>query len=263
MNINQFLKCKLNKQKITMVSCYDYTTAKIIEKSNIDCVLVGDTAAMLMHGYPDTTYATIDMMAQHTKAVSKGLKKKFLVADLPFMSYRKSTENTIDNVQKLIQSGAHAIKLEGAEGNLEIINHIVTSGVPVMGHIGLTPQYIHKLGGFKVQGKDKDSCSTLIHQAKSLEQAGCFAIVIECIPSKLAKKITNELRIPTIGIGAGPHTDGQVLVFYDLLGLQIEFKPKFLKYFLNGHELVSEALNKFSNEVTTKKFPNELKHSYE
>ena len=261
MNIKKIINLK-SKKKINMVTCYDYTSATIVEQSNIEMVLVGDSAAMVMHGYPDTTYATMEMMVHHTSAVSRGLKSKLLIADLPFMSYRKTIFDTMSNVQSLIQAGAHAIKLEGAKGNLDIIRHIVESGVPVMGHIGLTPQHVHNLGGFKVQGKQKESWTVLIEQAKALELAGCFSVVIECVPAELANQITLSLQIPTIGIGAGQDTDGQVLVWQDLLGMQNNFRPKFVKHFLNGHEIILMALNQFSDEVESKIYPDKIEHIY-
>ncbi|MBL4647370.1 MAG: 3-methyl-2-oxobutanoate hydroxymethyltransferase [Gammaproteobacteria bacterium] len=261
MNIYDFAKKKLQREKITMMTCYEYTAATIIEKSNIDCVLVGDSAAMVMHGHADTTTATLAMMISHTQAVAKGLHNKFLIADLPFMSYRRSLPNTMDAIQQLVQAGAHAVKLEGAKGNFKTIQYIVESGVPVMGHIGLTPQFIHNLGGFKVQGKNEKSQRDLLEQAQELQQAGCFAIVLECMPSTLAKQISDTLSIPTIGIGAGPHTDGQVLVWHDMLGLQTQFTPKFLKRYLAGQTLVNDALNNFVVEVHNEKFP-QIEHCY-
>lgn len=262
MNIHDFKKMKLANQKITMLTCYDFNAATIIDKTNVNCVLVGDSVAMTMHGLKDTTGTTLEMMIAHTKAVAKGLTKKFLIADLPFLSYRKSLAETITCVQGLIQAGAHAVKLEGAVGNFETIQHIVNSGIPVMGHIGLTPQSIHTLGGHKVQGRDAITQTALIQQATMLEKSGCFAIVLECIPAKLAKKISENLTIPTIGIGAGPYTNGQVLVWQDLLGLQTEFKPKFLKKYLNGSEIFLTAINQYVNEVTQGEYPIIEEHAY-
>jgi 3-methyl-2-oxobutanoate hydroxymethyltransferase len=194
-------------------------------------------------------------MQAHTRAVAAGKPNRLIIADLPFMSYRKSQHHTLSNVQKLMASGAQAIKLEGAEGNLDTIYHMVHSGVPVMGHLGLTPQHIHTLGGFKAQGKTQQAQQQILKDAKSLEEAGCFAIVLECVPGELAKTITTSLSIPTIGIGAGPDTDGQVLVFHDLLGLQNHFKPKFLKTYLDGKAYFSHALNQFSEEVKKGVYP--------
>lgn len=262
MNVKDFQKYKEQQKKISLVTCYDYVSARIIENSNIDGVLVGDSAAMVIHGFTNTTMATMDMMVMHTRAVAKGLKTKFLIADLPFLSYRKSLTDTIESVQRLIQAGAHAIKLEGAHTNIEVIQHIVESGVPVMGHIGLMGQAVHALGGHKVQGREEALANDLLTQAKALEKAGCFSIVLECIPAPLAKKITDILTIPTIGIGAGPDTSGQILVLHDLLGLQVELKPKFLKHFMTGHDLAAQALNQYVDEVRNQTYPNLEQHCY-
>lgn len=238
-----------------MITCYDYSFAKIISQSEIDCILVGDTSAMVMHGYATTVSATLDIIVQHTSAVARGAGTKFIISDMPFLTYRKGLLPAMKSVEKLIQAGAHAIKLEGIEGHEDIIRHIVNSGIPVMGHIGLTPQAVHQLGGFQVQGKTEQAAGILLKQAKSLEEVGCFAIVLECIPSALAQNITEQVNIPTIGIGAGPYVDGQVLVLQDLLGMDNQFKPKFLKTYLDGNALIKQALNKFSQEVKTIEFP--------
>ena len=259
--VHDFTIKKINHEKIVMITCYDFTSAAIIDQTDIDCVLVGDSLSMIIHGCTNTTGATINMMEMHTQAVARGLKNKFIISDLPFMSYRKNLNDTMNAVQALIQAGGNAVKLEGANGNLATIQHIVESGVPVMGHIGLTPQHIHSLGGFKVQGLDKTTHDDFLTQAKSLEQAGCFALVLECMPDDLASKITQDLNIPTIGIGAGLNTDGQVLVLHDLLGLQTKVKPKFLKRYLNGEKLFTDSINEFAKEVRLKKYPC-AKYSY-
>jgi 3-methyl-2-oxobutanoate hydroxymethyltransferase len=261
MQIHDFTARKLENKKISMVTCYDSWSAKIISATEIDCVLVGDSLAMVMHGHNTTLPATIQMMALHTAAVAKGLQGKFLIADLPFLSYRRSLSENISSVDEVMKAGAHAVKLEGAAGNLELIRHLVDSGVPVMGHLGLTPQSIHQLGGFKVQGKAKEQHEKIIQEALSLEKAGCFSLVLECVPAGLAQEISSVLKIPTIGIGAGISCDGQVLVLQDLLGLQKDFKPKFLRQYLQGFELVQQALNQFHSDVVEKQFPNE-KESY-
>lgn len=260
-SIHDFYSKKIKGEKISMVTCYDYTSAMILEKSNADCVLVGDSGSMTMHGCRDTTGANVEMMRFFTLSVSRGIKTKFIIADLPFMSYRISPEKTREAARDLIQAGAHAVKLEGVDGNIEDIHHLVQSGIPVMGHIGLTPQHVNTLGGYKVQGKTLDAQQKLIQQAKDLQEAGCFSIVLECVPSPLAQKITKEIAIPTIGIGAGNSTDGQVLVFQDMLGLQTEFKPKFVKYFLDGEKLILNGLNNYVNEVKSASFPDE-NHSF-
>lgn len=260
--IDDFKKKKASGEKITMVTCYDYTSAMIVNKTDIDCILVGDSAAMTMHGFRDTLSATIEMMALHTAAVSRGAKDKFIVGDLPFLSYRSALSDNIAAVRAVMQAGAHAVKLEGASGNAGFISHLVGSGVPVMGHLGLTPQFVNQLGGYKVQGKTDESAKRLLEESLALEEAGCFALVLECVPSAVAEKISKKLKIPTIGIGAGVDTDGQVLVFQDLLGLNTEFKPKFVKNYLNGAELFTNALNAYNDEVKNKAFPGK-EHSFQ
>lgn len=262
MNIHSFKKKKTDQEKLVMVTCYDAAAAAIVEKSKVDCVLVGDSVSMVVHGYPDTTHATMDMMELHTCAVAKKIRTKMIVADLPFLSYRCSMFDTMQNVKRLMQAGANAVKLEGADGNLETIRHIVDSGIPVVGHIGLTPQSIHQLGGNRVQGRSKDVATKLFEQAMQIEKAGAFCLVLECVPNTLAEKITKKLKIPTIGIGAGPSTDGQVLVYHDLLGLQNEFEPKFLKRYCNGEEYFLKALNKYALDVQDRSYPDPELHGY-
>lgn len=262
MNIYDFQKRKQEGQKISMVTCYDYCFASIMNASDVDCILVGDSLSMVMHGHATTLGATVDLMAQHVAAVAKGAPNKFIIADLPFCSYRKSQVHTMDAVEKIMRAGAHAVKLEGAAGNLQIVKHIVETGVPVMGHIGLTPQSCHALGGFKVQGSKPEVAEKIKQDAKDLAAAGCFAVVLECVPVDLATDVTASLAIPTIGIGAGPHTSGQVLVLHDLLGLSQGFKPKFLKTFLNGFDVVRSALNAYDSEVKKITYPDVREHSY-
>ncbi len=262
MKIHDFQKKKLNNEKITMVTCYDHWSARIIDQSDVDCVLVGDSLAMVMHGYSTTVPATIDMMAFHTEAVSRGITEKFIIGDLPFLSYRKNQLQSMEAVQRLMQAGAQAVKLEGVDGNIALIKHVVESGVPVMGHLGMTPQSIHQLGGFKVQGKGEARAKDLLQQARMLEDAGCFSLVLECIPSQLAKTITENLKIPTIGIGAGPYTSGQVLVLQDMLGMQKDFHPKFLKTYLNGFGMIKDALNAYHRDVQQATYPDLVEHCY-
>ena len=261
MNVLEFAKKKITKEKIAILTCYDYSTAKILNNSLLDALLIGDSLAMTMHGFKDTVMATMTMMELHTAAVYRGAPSKFIISDLPFLSYRQSLSRSIVATQKLIQAGAQAVKLEGATGNIPLITHLVKSGIPVMGHIGLTPQFIHSLGGYKVQGKTPAQAEQLKQDALALEQAGCFAIVLECVPSQLAKEITTSLKIATIGIGAGAETDGQVLVLQDLLGLNQDFKPKFVSQFLNGNQLIREVVDRYSHSVKHKEFPS-YEHSY-
>ena len=255
MNILDFPAMKARKEKISMVTCYDYWSAELLEKTDIDMLLVGDSLAMVMHGFPSTVHATIELMEIHSAAVRRGAPKKFVVGDLPFLKARYSRDLVLDNVCRLMQAGCNAIKIEGAEGHLEVIEHVVESGVPVMGHLGLTPQSVEAFGGHKVQGKTECSAEKIRKSALALEKAGCFALVLECVPQKLADQITKELTIPTIGIGAGPHTDGQVLVLQDLLGMQNNFKPKFLRHFLSGEKLFGDAISTFNEDVKSSAFP--------
>ncbi|PHQ81622.1 MAG: 3-methyl-2-oxobutanoate hydroxymethyltransferase [Coxiella sp. (in: Bacteria)] len=261
MTVPKFQKMKRLQEKITMITCYDHPSACIIDETAIDLILVGDSVAMVVHGYPDTTHATVDMIALHTSASRRGTSK-FIVADMPFMSYRKSRENTLDNAHKLIMAGANAVKLESALGNLDVITQMVESGIPVVGHLGLTPQHINTLGGFKVQGRDANAQAELIEQAKQLEAAGCFMLVLECVPAHLANSVTEQLNIPTIGIGAGPQTDGQVLVWHDLLGMQQHLKLKFLKKYMNGFSLCKQAIDDYNNDVKQVAFPDIQQHCF-
>jgi 3-methyl-2-oxobutanoate hydroxymethyltransferase len=255
MNILDFHKMKLEKRKITMTTCYDFWSARIIDESEIDCVLVGDSLAMVMHGHTSTIAADVETMALHTAAVARGTQKKFIVGDLPFLSYRGGVTESLRNVDRLMKAGAHSVKLEGVWGHEDVIRQIVGSGVPVMGHLGLTPQSIHQLGGFRVQGRSDAAARDLVEQAKKLEEFGAFAVVLECVPAALAKEITETISIPTIGIGAGVDVDGQVLVFQDLLGLNSGFSPKFLKRYLDGKTQILGALNAFHSEVQERQFP--------
>ncbi len=254
-SVSEFQEFKGLGQKISMVTCYDFAFAKILDQSAVDCILVGDSVAMVVHGHKTTLAASTEMMRLHIDSVSRGAPSKFIVGDLPFLSYRKGLSANMNNVETLMKAGAHALKLEGADGNLQLIRHCVNSGVPIMGHLGLTPQSIHKLGGFKVQGKIPSEYERIIAEAKQLEDAGCFAVVLECVPAPLGKEISEALQIPTIGIGAGADCDGQVLVLHDLLGIQNDFKPKFLRTYFEGAELMGKALNSFHQDVRDKKFP--------
>ncbi len=254
-SIHDFKEKKQRREKISMITCYDSWSARLIAQSEVDCVLVGDSLAMVMHGHSSTLPADPGLMALHTAAVVRGAPEAFVVGDLPFLSYRKSLADSVAAVEALMKAGAQAVKLEGAYGNETLIEHLHHSGVPVMGHIGLTPQSVHSLGGFKVQGREDSQARKLLEQAKTLEQSGCFALVLECIPMELAKTITQELSIPTIGIGAGPDTDGQVLVLQDMLGMNSGFQPKFLRQYLKGQELIVQALNQYHQDVTNQNFP--------
>lgn len=262
MNIFDFIRMKEKGEKITMVTCYDYSSARILSQTSVDCLLVGDSVAMTMHGYKDTLSATVEMISFHTKAVSRGAGDKFIVADLPFLSYRKSMSENVTAAQTLIQSGAHAVKLENAAGNIDLIRHLTESGIPVMGHLGLTMQLMHMLGGIKVQGKTEQASAKMKEDALQLQAAGCFSLVLECIPHHLATEISPSLNIPTIGIGAGPNTDGQVLVYQDLLGLNLDFQPRFVKTFLDGQAKIQMGIEEYVKEVKTGGFPSD-EHCYQ
>jgi 3-methyl-2-oxobutanoate hydroxymethyltransferase len=255
MNVLDFQKMKDEGRKISMVTCYDYSSARVVAESSVDCILVGDSLAMTMHGHPTTLSATTAIMALHTAAVAKGAPSKFIVADMPFLSYRKGLKDAMDAVHELMSAGAQAVKLEGVRGHAEIVRHIVDSGVPVMGHLGLTPQSVNQLGGMKVQARTDAAVDLLASQAGELEEAGCFSLVLECVPSEAARKVTDLLKIPTIGIGAGPCVSGQVLVFQDLLGLNPCFKPKFLRTYANAFEVMRGALDAYDRDVKGGKFP--------
>jgi 3-methyl-2-oxobutanoate hydroxymethyltransferase len=255
MNINDFQTMKKAGKKISMITCYDYWSASIIAYSDVDCILVGDSLAMIMHGHATTIPATVELMELHTQAVARGAKNKFIITDVPFLAHRKGLVVAMRMVEKFLRAGAQAIKLERAEGNEELIKHIIESGVPVMGHVGMTPQSIHQLGGFYVQGRQEQTAQNLLMHALALQDMGCFAIVLECVPSAIAQSITEQLTMPTIGIGAGPQTDGQVLVLQDILGVNQNFNPKFLKTYLNGFSVIQMALNDYNRDVKGKKFP--------
>ncbi|MEW6654122.1 MAG: 3-methyl-2-oxobutanoate hydroxymethyltransferase [Bacteroidota bacterium] len=255
--ISDFSLKKLKSEKISLVTCYDYTSARIISRSDIDAVLVGDSAAMVMHGFENTIYAEIQMMCYHLSAVKRAIKDKIIIADLPFLEHKKSISDTISSIDKIMKSGAHAVKIEGAFGNLDLIETLTKAGIPVMGHLGLTPQSINAIGTYKVQGRKNAEAELIIKQSAELETAGCFAIVLELVPRDLASEITNKIRIPTIGIGAGNGTDGQVLVLQDLLGMNEDFNPKFVRKYLNGFETTLKALNSYHKDVIELKFPND------
>ena len=261
MNINKIIQLKQDNKKISMLTCYDYSSAKIINQSNIDMILVGDSAAMVVHGHNSTLPIDIGTMAMHVSAVAKGAPDKFIVGDLPFLSFRKSLDENMKAVEKIMKAGAHAIKLEGLNGNEELIKHIVNSGIPVMGHIGLTPQSVNSLGGYRVQGKAEKDRLRIIDEAKALELAGCFSLVLECVPNQLAKEVTDAINILTIGIGAGTEVDGQVLVINDMLGMSSGYMPKFVRTYLNSEELFLKAFNEFNKDVKSVNFPS-IKESY-
>ncbi len=260
--IPDFKELKRQGKKIRMVTAYDYPTAVIIEKTDIEMILVGDSLGMVVLGYDGTVPVTVEDIIHHAKPVVKGAPNTHIVADMPFMSYQVSIEDAIRNAGRLIkESGADSVKLEGGLDYAPTVKAIVKAGIPVMGHIGLTPQTAGSLGGFKVQGKDAKAAQNLIDSAIALEDAGAFAIVLECIPAPLAKIISQKLTIPTIGIGAGVYCDGQVLVTQDMLGLFDRFVPKFVKQYAQIGQLELEAFNKYAEEVALGVFPDDA-HSF-
>jgi 3-methyl-2-oxobutanoate hydroxymethyltransferase len=254
-SIRAFAAAKSSGRKLVMVTCYDTWSARLLAGTPVDALLVGDSAMMVMHGERDTLGATREIMALHTRATARGAGDKLVVADMPFLSMRKGRKHALECAAALMRAGAHAVKLEGIRGHAKAIRHLVESGIPVMGHLGLTPQAVHALGGFSVQGRNAAGAVRLRADARALEEAGCFALVLECVPRELAKAVTAERKIPTIGIGAGAGCDGQVLVLPDLLGFNPDFKPRFVRRFADGAGLVRKAVGKYAEAVRTGAFP--------
>lgn len=243
-------------RKLTMLTAYDYSSATLVDECDIDMILVGDSLGMVMLGRDDTISVTVDEMVHHTKAVVRGAKHSLVVADMPFMSYEIGVEDAMRNAARIFQEGgARAVKLEGGHTVVPQVKALVNAGIPVVGHIGLTPQRVASLGGFKVQGKTAEAANALVAEAKALEEAGVFCIVLEAIPSPIAARITQELSIPTVGIGAGADCDGQVLVFHDLLGLFDRFVPKFVKQYANLRDTAAAAISDYKREVEEGSFP--------
>jgi len=259
--IPQLLKMKRNGEKITMITAYDYPTAILVDQAGIDAVLIGDSVGMVMLGYSSTLPVTMRDMLHHVKAVVKGIKRAFIVGDMPFMSY-SSIRDAVRNAGLLMRAGCDAVKVEGGTEIVEIVRAIVNAGIPVMGHIGLTPQRYALLGGYRVQGRDVESAERVIRDAEALEKAGVFAVVLELVASEVAKVITEKLSIPTIGVGSGPYCDGQVLVVTDILGLTMWMeKPKFIKQYINLSEVILNVLKSYSEDVKSGRFPTD-EHSY-
>ena len=258
-----FQKAKEEQKKISMLTAYDYSTAKLMDEAGVNSILVGDSLGNVMLGYKDTLSVTMEDMIHHGKAVSRGVKNALLIIDMPFMSYQASVYDAVTNAGRLVkEAGANAVKLEGGVSVCPQIKAIVNASIPVIAHLGLTPQSIHAFGGFKVQGKDEAAAKKLLEDAKAVEAAGAFALVLEGIPSKLAELITNELTIPTIGIGAGAVCDGQVLVYQDMLGIYSDFTPKFVKKYANVGEIMREAFKKYCVEIQNGDFPAK-EHEYD
>jgi len=254
--IKDIIKKKENGQKISMLTAYDYYSARLVDEAGIDMILVGDSLGMVIQGREDTLAVTVEEMIYHTKMVKRGASRSLIVTDLPFMSYQTGVEEALKNAGRILkESGAGAVKLEGGQRVIPQIKAMVEAGIPVMGHLGLTPQSVNQFGGFKVQGRDKDKALELIKDAQALQEAGVFSIVLETVPLELARMVTERLEVPTIGIGAGPYCDGQVLVYHDLLGFDPSFKPKFVRQYVNLNEIIREAIQNYIGDVEQGKFP--------
>ncbi len=248
---------KKTKEKITMLTAYDYSTALLLDRSGVDMLLVGDSVGPIFSGYENTLPVTVDEILYHTRAVVRARKNALVVSDMPFLSYQTSIQDAVKNCGSSLKAGAEAVKLEGGKEVAETVKALTSSGIPVVGHIGLTPQFVNILGGYKVQGKDEEAKKRLIESAKALEKAGVFAIVLECVPEDVAKVITETVNVPTIGIGAGRHCDGQVLVINDIIGLFEGQRPKFVKKYVDLGSLIERAAKDFVHEVKTGRFPTE------
>ena len=255
---NVLQEMKNNNEKITMLTSYDYTLAKIVDNAGIDVILVGDSASNVMAGHETTLPITLDNMIYHASSVVRAAKRSLVIVDLPFGSYQGDSRVALESSIRIMkESGAHAVKLEGGSEIIESVQRILTAGIPVMGHLGLTPQSIYKFGTYTVRAKENAEAKKLLEDSIVLEEAGCFSIVLEKIPAKLAKKVTEKLNIPVIGIGAGVDVDGQVLVLHDMLGMTHEFNPRFLRRYLNLFEEINTAIQNYAKDVKDKKFPNE------
>ena len=255
------LRKKQRGQRITMLTAYDATFARLIDSCDIDVVLVGDSLGMVVQGHDNTLPVTLEDVVYHTRSVARGMQRAHLVADLPFMSYQESVEVGMRSSGRLIKEGrAEAVKLEGGARNAELVRRLTEAGIPVMGHIGLTPQSIHAMGGYRIQGKREEQARTLLEDALQLEQAGIYSLVLEGVPLEVAREITDRLTVPTVGIGAGPHCDGQVLVIYDLLGMDPDFCPRFLKKYETFGDRIRVAVDAYAREVRDGAFPG-LEHS--
>jgi 3-methyl-2-oxobutanoate hydroxymethyltransferase len=257
------IRAMKGKSRIGMLTAYDYPSARIADSAGADILLVGDSLGMVVLGYPDTLSVTVEDMLHHTRAVVRGTKMALVVGDMPYLSYHVSIEESVRNAGRFIQAGAHAVKVEGAKASrIRTIEAILDAEIPVMGHIGLTPQSVNALGGFKLQGKNADDARRLLDEAVALEHAGCFSIVLECVPTELSAMITDHVSIPTIGIGAGPSCDGQVLVYHDVLGMYDGHTPKFVRRYANAAQDLQKALEGYLEDVREGRFPDEEKESF-
>ena len=255
---NTILKMKSAGERISMITAYDYSFARIFDAAGIDIILVGDSASNVMAGHETTLPITLDQMIYHASSVVRGIERCLVVVDLPFGSYQGNSKEALNSTIRIMkETGAHSIKLEGGEEVSESIKRIISAGIPVMGHLGLTPQSIYKFGTYTVRARENEEAEKLKKDALILQDAGCFAIVLEKIPAQLAKEVTNSLKIPTIGIGAGRECDGQVLVMHDMLGINTAFKPRFLRQYLNLHEQITGAVKQYNSDVKSRNFPGE------
>lgn len=255
---NTLQKMKSAGTKISMLTAYDFSFAKIFDAAGVDVILVGDSASNVMAGHETTLPITLEQMMYHASSVIRGAKRCLVVVDLPFGSYQSNSDIALASAIRIMkETGAHAIKLEGGEEVLESVKRIIGAGIPVMAHLGLTPQSIYKFGTYHVRAKEEQEANKLRTDAQLLQEAGCFALVLEKIPATLAQEVSQSLHIPTIGIGAGPHCDGQVLVMHDMLGINTEFKPRFLRQYLNLHEQITDAIQKYIDDVRSNSFPSE------
>jgi 3-methyl-2-oxobutanoate hydroxymethyltransferase len=256
-------KKKERGEKIIALTAYDFPTARILDEAGIDIILVGDSLGMVVLGYQNTIPVTMDQMIHHTKAVTRAVRRSLVIGDMPYFSFHQTEELTIANASRFLkEAGAKAVKIEGASGKrLELVEAMVEAEIPVMGHVGLTPQSINRLGQFKVRGGELAEASKIIEDARKLERAGAFAVILECVPLNLAKAITGKLKVPTIGIGAGPHCDGQILVFHDLVGYSTGYNPRFVKKYADLQAVIAKAVKKYAEEVRSGAFPDEA-HSY-
>lgn len=257
MTVPDLQKCKRDRRKVTVVTAYDALFTRIIEQAGIDVILVGDSLGVVVQGKANTLSVTMDEMLYHTKLVAGAAQRSLVIGDMPFMSYQADMDDALRNAGRFLQAGAGAVKLEGGAAITDRVEAMARIGIPVVGHLGMTPQSVHQYGGFKVQGKETDQAQELLNDAKALEEAGAVAMVLEAIPAELAKSITETVAIPTIGIGAGPHCDGQVLVLYDLLGLFDDFVPKFVKPYAHLKADALEALRRYKEEVEQGTFPSD------
>jgi 3-methyl-2-oxobutanoate hydroxymethyltransferase len=258
----KIISMKEKQEKIVCLTAYDYPTACIVDEAGIDIILVGDSAANVFAGEKSTLPITMDEMLYHTRIVSRAVKNSLVIADMPFLSYQTSVRDAVYNAGRFIKAGSAGVKLEGGAPMIDTIKRLIDVGIPVMGHLGLTPQSIHKFGGYKLQGTTEESRKALLSDAKKLETAGCFSLVLEKIPAALAQEITSSISIPTIGIGAGPHCDGQILVLHDIIGLFDDFSPKFVKQYAHVKKIIAEAVMQYQDEVKKGLYPDQA-HSFD